>query len=147
MTSVPTQLRGLIGSEWKDGRGRRSPPPSPRGPTSSWAREHWPLLRTSTKRSRPRAAGRGWSRTPQHERAQVLIGVADSLERNASALGRELAAEEGKTAAEGLAEVRRAAQVLRYCAGEAERDAGEIYNSPRRGERILVPGDRSGSSP
>ena len=50
----------------------------------------------------------------------------------------ELAAEEGKTKAEGIGEVRRAAQILRYYGNEGDRQAGEIFASPRAGEQILV---------
>ena len=52
--------------------------------------------------------------------------------------GCELAAEEGKTKAEGIGEVRRAAQILRYYGNEGDRQAGEIFASPRAGEQILV---------
>ena len=46
--------------------------------------------------------------------------------------------EEGKTKAEGIGEVRRAAQILRYYGNEGDRQAGEIFASPRAGEQILV---------
>ena len=52
--------------------------------------------------------------------------------------GLELASEEGKTKAEGIGEVRRAAQILRYYGNEGDRPAGEIFASPRAGEQILV---------
>ncbi|MGB7506954.1 MAG: aldehyde dehydrogenase family protein, partial [Mycobacterium sp.] len=52
--------------------------------------------------------------------------------------GLELATEEGKTKAEGIGEVRRAAQILRYYGNEGDRQAGEIYASPRMGEQILI---------
>jgi aldehyde dehydrogenase (NAD+) len=80
----------------------------------------------------------GWASTPHHERAAVLTRAAAVIELSADAWGQELAAEEGKTRAEGVGEVLRAAQILRYCAGEADREAGELYSSPRRGERVLV---------
>lgn len=57
---------------------------------------------------------------------------------HAEQFGAELSREEGKTLAEGVGEVRRAAQILDYYAGEAERSAGTLYQSPRAGEQILV---------
>ncbi|WP_099022945.1 aldehyde dehydrogenase family protein [Mycolicibacterium palauense] len=84
------------------------------------------------------AAARGWARTPMHQRGAVLLAAADLVDRNAEAWGLELAAEEGKTRAEGVGEVRRAAQILRYYGNEGDRQAGEIFASPRAGEQILV---------
>src|SRR4051812_45773951 len=83
-------------------------------------------------------AARDWARTPAHERGAVLLAAAAHLETNAEAWGLELAREEGKTAAEGRGEVLRAAQILRYYGNEGDRTAGEIFSSPRRGEKILV---------
>jgi len=68
----------------------------------------------------------------------VLLSAADIVDGNAGAWGLELAAEEGKTKAEGTGEVRRAAQILRYYGNEGDRVAGEIFASPRAGEQILV---------
>lgn len=85
-----------------------------------------------------RAAARGWARTPLHERGAVLMRAANHLDAHAQAWGLELAREEGKTLAEGIGEVSRAAQILRYYGNEGDRPAGEVFSSPRRGERILV---------
>ena len=85
-----------------------------------------------------RQASPGWSATPMHSRGAVLAAASAVIEGNAEQWGLELATEEGKTRAEGVGEVRRAAQILRYYAGEADRQAGDIYASPRAGEQILV---------
>ncbi|MBL3750906.1 aldehyde dehydrogenase family protein [Mycobacteroides abscessus] len=85
-----------------------------------------------------RAAQPGWAAMPLHERGAILSHAAAVVDRNADAWGLELAAEEGKTKAEGIAEVRRAAQILRYYGNEGDRQTGEIFSSPRRGEHILV---------
>ena len=85
-----------------------------------------------------RGALRGWSGTTMHQRGAVLAAAAAVIERNAADWGLELATEEGKTKAEGIGEVQRAAQILRYYAGEGDRQAGEVYASPRAGEQILV---------
>ncbi len=70
--------------------------------------------------------------------APSCLEAADVVEANAADWGLELASEEGKTKAEGIGEVRRAAQILRYYGNEGDRQAGEIYASPRAGEQILV---------
>jgi len=79
-----------------------------------------------------------WAATPIHSRGAVLAAAAAIVDLNAEPWGLELALEEGKTRAEGVGEVRRAAQILRYYAGEGDRLAGEIFASPRAGEQILV---------
>ncbi|MBU3706377.1 MAG: aldehyde dehydrogenase family protein [Mycobacterium sp.] len=81
---------------------------------------------------------RGWASTPIHSRGAVLAAAAAVVDLNAEGWGLELATEEGKTRLEGVGEVRRAAQILRYYAAEADRAAGEIFASPRAGEQILV---------
>ena len=83
-------------------------------------------------------ARKSWARTPIHQRGAVLLDAAAVVERNALSWGLELATEEGKTKAEGIGEVGRAAQILRYYGNEGDRQAGEIFASPRAGEQILV---------
>ncbi len=51
----------------------------------------------------------------------MLLAAAAVVDRNAEAWGLELATEEGKTKAEGIGEVRRAAQILRYYGNEGDR--------------------------
>ncbi len=75
---------------------------------------------------------------PIHQRGAVLLEAAAVVERHAEAWGLELAIEEGKTKGEGVGEVRRAAQILRYYGNEGDRQAGEIFASARAGEQILV---------
>lgn len=84
------------------------------------------------------AARAQWAHTPAHERGAVLVRAAAIVEARADEWGRELSREEGKTLAEGIGEVGRAAQILRFYGNDADREAGEVYSSPRRGERILV---------
>lgn len=83
-------------------------------------------------------AARSWATTPMHQRGAVLLRAAEVVDHHAEAWGLELAREEGKTKAEGIGEVRRAAQILRYYGNEGDRQAGEIFSSPRAGEQILV---------
>jgi len=132
-------LRLLIDGEWIEGSGpvlRSVDPAHPETVVAEGA--------TATEAEVDRAvaaaarAARDWARLPLAERGAVLIRAAALLERDADALGRELSREEGKPLAEGRGEVLRAAQVLRYQGAAGDREAGELYASPRAGERILV---------
>lgn len=133
------RLRNLIDGRWRDGCGPELTDVNPARPAERVA-----IGAAATTDDvdaavqAARRAARGWARTPYHERAAVLQRAAGTVEAAAEQWGAELAAEEGKTRAEGVGEVRRAAEILRFCAGEADREAGELYASPRRGERILV---------
>ncbi|MFS0713745.1 aldehyde dehydrogenase family protein [Microbacterium sp. 2P01SA-2] len=85
-----------------------------------------------------RAAAEGWRRTPARSRAAVLLRAADIVAAHSEEWGTELAREEGKTRAEGIAEVAHGANILRFHAHDVERASGEVYESPTPGERILV---------
>lgn len=74
-------------------------------------------------------AKRGWARTSPIERANILYKASELLAARAEEIGRELTREEGKTLAEGIGETKRAAQILRYFAGEAQQPDGEHYPS------------------
>lgn len=135
----PPQLRLLIGGDWVAGDGGPLASRNPARPDEVVA-EGTQAVRADVDRAvrAARAAARAWASTPIHGRGAVLARAAAALEGRADELGLELAREEGKTLAEGTGEVLRAAQILRYCAGEGDRAAGEHFASPRRGERILV---------
>ena len=79
-----------------------------------------------------------WAAMPHAARAEILLRTADVLGRNAHVWGVELAREEGKTRAEAVGEVRRAAEIFRFFAMESSRSIGEVYASPRPGEQIQV---------
>jgi aldehyde dehydrogenase (NAD+) len=70
-----------------------------------------------------------WRRTPGPARGEILYRAAELLAARADAVGEELAREEGKTRAEGVGEVRRAAQILRFFAGEASQPVGDVLPS------------------
>ena len=72
-----------------------------------------------------------WSRTTPQQRADILFTVSDELFRRREELGEQLAREEGKTRAEGIGEVSRAAFVFRFFAGEVVRLGGERLPSVR----------------
>lgn len=132
-------LRPFIGGRWEQGDGDVVTRCNPARPTEVVASGRGVTPETLDRAvAAARGAAKEWARTPAHERGAVLTRAAARLEGNADALGRELAREEGKTQAEGRGEVLRAAQILRFFAAEADREIGDVYNSPRRGERILV---------
>ncbi|AUW59660.1 aldehyde dehydrogenase family protein [Sphingobium sp. SCG-1] len=72
-----------------------------------------------------------WSRAIPYTRSQILAKAAAELASRAQELGIMLAREEGKTLAEAVGEVNRAAQIFDFFAGEAIRISGETIASLR----------------
>ena len=72
-----------------------------------------------------------WSRSSIQERHDILRRVGDEILARKDELGRLLAREEGKTAAEGIGETARAGQIFLFFAGECLRVAGEKIASVR----------------
>ncbi len=136
MTAV---IEHLIGGQWVPGTGDELLSVNPARPSLIVAQGS--DARSSDVDDAVRAATAAtapWAATPMHQRGAVLLGAADIVDRNAEAWGLDLAREEGKTKAEGIGEVRRAAQILRYYGNEGDRQSGEIFSSPRVGEQILI---------
>ncbi|MDF3311907.1 aldehyde dehydrogenase family protein [Rhodococcus sp. T2V] len=133
------QLCNLIGGKWVPGSGAEMTSISPADPEIEVARVLTAEIGDVDRAvAAARSAQPSWRRTPPHERGAILARAAALLEASAEPWGSDLAREEGKTRLEGVAEVQRAAQILRYFAAEADRSEGDHYGSPRRGERILV---------
>jgi aldehyde dehydrogenase (NAD+) len=133
------ELRQLIAGEWQAGSGHRISSVNPTRPSVLVAEGNCATVADVDSAVAAAAEARGvWARTPIHQRGAILLEAAAIVERNAQAWGLELATEEGKTKAEGIGEVGRAAQILRYYGNEGNRQAGEIFASPRAGEQILV---------
>lgn len=85
-----------------------------------------------------RAALPGWVDLGPQGRADVLDRAAALILDRKDEIGRLLAREEGKTLPEAIGETVRAAQVLRFFAGEALRVPGEALPSVRPGVDITV---------
>jgi alpha-ketoglutaric semialdehyde dehydrogenase len=83
--------------------------------------------------SAARDAFPAWSLASPEVRADLLDRVAAMIMARAADLGELLAREEGKTRAEGMGEVMRAARIFRYFAGEALRRHGQTLESTRPG--------------
>ncbi|BDI23987.1 aldehyde dehydrogenase family protein [Herbiconiux sp. L3-i23] len=132
-------LQQFIGGVWRDGRGDLLTSENPARPTEIVA--SGPAGTVEDVELAVRAASEAtaaWAATPPHERGAILKRASAIVADAAPEWGRDLAREEGKTLAEGVGETRRAAQILEYFGNDADREAGSLFSSPRRGERILV---------
>ncbi|MGW4031411.1 aldehyde dehydrogenase family protein [Streptomyces sp. NPDC004838] len=135
----PRSLRHLVAGEWRPGDGDELLDINPARPRETvavgrLAGEH----DLDSAVAAARDAFPRWAATPHHARGRILDRAADVLDAHAEEWGEELSWEEGKTRAEGVGEVRRAAEIFRYYAGEAARPVGEVFASPRPGEQIQV---------
>jgi alpha-ketoglutaric semialdehyde dehydrogenase len=135
----PVSLKLLIGSDWATGAGVNVVSVNPARPSEIVGRGSGADA-GDVERAVAAAASAGtlWSRAPHQERAAVLQRAAGLLRNRAEELGIELTREEGKTLAEGIGEVRRAADVLDFNASVANTPNGEIYSSPRPDEFIMA---------
>ncbi|MGY4739163.1 aldehyde dehydrogenase family protein [Streptomyces sp. ATMOS53] len=132
-------LRHLIAGEWRSGDGDEFLDVSPARPDETVAVGRLARDRDLDQAvSAARDAFPRWAATPHHVRGRILDRAADILDAHAEEWGGELSWEEGKTRAEGVGEVRRAAEILRYYASDASRPVGEVFASPRPGEQIHV---------
>jgi alpha-ketoglutaric semialdehyde dehydrogenase len=78
-----------------------------------------------------RTAFKQWSQTTTQTRSDLLNNIATEMFNRKDELGELLAREEGKTRAEAVGEMNRAAQVFRFFAGEVVRFGGEKLPSVR----------------
>ena len=85
-----------------------------------------------------RAAFPAWSARSPQDRADLLERAGLLVLERREALGRLLSSEEGKTLAEGVGEVARAGQILKFFAGEALRLSGERLASVRVGVDVEI---------
>ena len=85
-----------------------------------------------------KAAFHGWSRSGIQLRPDILKAASDEIMARRQEIGRQLAREEGKTLADGIAETMRAAQIFDFFAGEALRLSGEILPSTRPGIEVNI---------
>ncbi|WP_262495208.1 aldehyde dehydrogenase family protein [Paeniglutamicibacter gangotriensis] len=140
MTHTETvPLRLLINGQWAQGAGNVLSSSSPADPEKAVASGGTATVEdVDAAMEAARTAAANWAATPMAERGTYLARAAGIITANADAWGSELAREEGKTFVEGRGEVLRAAQILTYYSAEGDRLAGEVFSSPRRGERILV---------
>jgi alpha-ketoglutaric semialdehyde dehydrogenase len=79
-----------------------------------------------------------WADTPPPARGQVLSKAAEIITANAERIATDLTREEGKTLAEALGEVRRAADILRFFGGEGWRLGGETFSTMDSGSLVFT---------
>ncbi len=85
-----------------------------------------------------KAAFPAWSRSGILERNAILSKTAQEILARKQELGELLSREEGKTLAEGIGEVTRAAQIFDFFAGEVLRLTGEVLPSVRPGVGVEI---------
>ncbi len=84
------------------------------------------------------AAQKEWSKLAAIERAKFLNELANELRANVDLLARTIAEEQGKVMGLAKVEVEFTADYIDYMAGWARKYEGEIVQSDRRNENILV---------
>jgi aldehyde dehydrogenase (NAD+) len=135
----PVALRSLVGGKWVDPDGTDLVDLDPARPGTVVARGR--LAGTAEIDEAVRAAcdaAASWAATPFPVRGEILARAATVLDTHADEWGTELCREEGKTRAEGVGEVRRAAEILRFHGSAGLRPVGDVYASPRPDEQIQV---------
>ncbi|WP_257350498.1 betaine-aldehyde dehydrogenase [Pseudalkalibacillus decolorationis] len=71
-----------------------------------------------------------WASTPANEREYMLFQVAERIQENKDELARLESLDTGKTLTESVADMDDITEVFRYFAGLADKDGGEIIESP-----------------
>lgn len=133
MPATIPEVRSFIDGGWRDG-GQAKDDINPSRPSESVATVYSADAATATDAvAAARAAAERWRRTPAPARGDILRRAADLLEQRSDDIGRDLAAEEGKTIAEAVGETRRAVALLRYYAGQTTEPDGETYPSHTAG--------------
>ncbi|MBE8515965.1 aldehyde dehydrogenase family protein [Amycolatopsis sp. H6(2020)] len=133
------ELRHLVAGRWRTGSGEAVVDLNPAHPTQVVAEgslagvDDLDAAVAAARDAFPR-----WAATPHPVRGRILDKAAEILDRRADSWGAELSREEGKTLAEGVGEVRRAAEIFRYYGSEGTRAIGDVFASPRPGEQIQV---------
>ncbi len=71
-----------------------------------------------------------WSYTPASERGKLVLKIAELIERDQQELAELETLDTGKTLTESLADMADIAEVFRYYGGLADKDGGEVIESP-----------------
>ncbi|WP_208591359.1 betaine-aldehyde dehydrogenase [Gracilibacillus suaedae] len=71
-----------------------------------------------------------WKHTPANERGKKVLQIAELIERDSEELAELESLDTGKTIEESRADMADIAEVFRYFAGLADKDSGEIIDSP-----------------
>jgi acyl-CoA reductase-like NAD-dependent aldehyde dehydrogenase len=79
-----------------------------------------------------------WSGRPAAQRAAILMGAADAIERRVEQIAQDMTLEMGKPLREARMEAARGAAILRFFAGEAWRAKGEIFEQSATGSSVYT---------
>ena len=79
-----------------------------------------------------------WSRRPAAQRAAILMGAADAIDRRVEQFAQDMTLEMGKPLREARMEAARSAASLRYFAGEAWRPKGELFEQSATGSSVYT---------
>jgi acyl-CoA reductase-like NAD-dependent aldehyde dehydrogenase len=79
-----------------------------------------------------------WARTPAPQRGNLLVKVAEVIDRRVEQIAAEMTREMGKPLRESRGEAGRAATILRFFGGEGYRPVGELYQQTVTGGQILT---------
>jgi alpha-ketoglutaric semialdehyde dehydrogenase len=83
------------------------------------------------------AAGE-WGARPAAERGSILHRAGELLDARVDAIAHDMTSEMGKPITQAAGEVRRAAAILRFHAGEALRPSGEVFAGGAPGQRLYT---------
>ncbi|MDE3100625.1 MAG: aldehyde dehydrogenase family protein [Chloroflexota bacterium] len=122
------EVRSYVGGEWIDGPEVPDVDPAHPSRVVAVARQaSAPDVARAVEAAR--AAFPSWSALPAGERGRILTRAAEIIEARVEATALEFTREEGKTLAEARGEIRRAASIFRYYAGQTLEPDGEVYPS------------------
>ncbi|OZI34512.1 succinate-semialdehyde dehydrogenase (NADP(+)) [Bordetella genomosp. 10] len=98
------------------------------------------LGRADTERAiaRAQAALPAWSARPAKERAAILLKWAQLMMQHQQDLAAIMTSEQGKPVTEAAGEIAYAASFLEWFGEEAKRMDGEVLQSPKGGQRMMV---------
>jgi succinate-semialdehyde dehydrogenase/glutarate-semialdehyde dehydrogenase len=137
----PELLRNtcLIGADWKAAReGNTITVTNPANGSALGTVPGMSAFEASQAIEHAQRALPAWRARTGKERASVLRRWADAMLANQADLARIMTAEQGKPLAESLGEIAYAASFLEWFAEEAKRVDGDVLQSPRAGQRLLV---------
>jgi len=126
-----TIYRSFIGGKWIDSASGRTVPNINPADTNDIIGEAQVCTRDEARSAveAAYAAFKAWRKTPAPARGKILMKVARLMEERNEELAQLLTREEGKTISEARGEVKRATNVVEFCAGETRRLNGETIQS------------------
>src|SRR3954466_3633884 len=140
MADTMTAPANFIAGEWRPSAGgdtyeKRNParPDELVGEFPSSTREDVDLAVQAADDAR-----REWAGGPAAKRAAVMNAAAALIEERAEAIAADMTREMGKPLREARMEAARAAQILRYSAGEAFRPVGELFEQAVTGGAVYT---------